>query len=158
DIGDADFGYSPYVTGSVFTPVDNEGSFHAGMLFQRPAVQSPVIRELVKQGAVAAPHLLKHLGDKRKTKIRISHSGFGGGLFITEDEDDKKGRNFGPRGVTLRVGDLCYVALGQIVNRPYYAARYQPTAIIFVNSPVRDTALRKEVQKEWGGLSPAEHK
>jgi ankyrin repeat protein len=159
DIGDSDVGYSPYVTGSVFTPLDSEGAFHAGLLFQKPSVQSDTVRELVKQGATALPHLLEHLGDKRKTKIRISHGGFFGGLFVTEDENDKeKAWLGGPRGLTLRVGDLCYVAIGQIVNRHYNAVRYQPTAIIFVESPVRSTALRKEIQKEWSGLTPAKHK
>src|SRR6266545_1757621 len=92
EIGDSDVGYSPYVTGSAFTPLDSEGAFHTGLLFQKPSVQSDVVRELVKQGTAALPHLLAHLGDNRKTKIRISHEGGFGGLWITED--DKKDRGF----------------------------------------------------------------
>src|SRR5260370_38661669 len=50
---------------------------------------------------------------------------------------------------TLRVGDLCYVAIGQIVNRHLSALRYQPTLCLVINSPVGTPALADVVRKEW---------
>jgi hypothetical protein len=88
DTAHSDFGYSPTVTGSIFLPVDAEGRFSVGMLFQRPPVPSNTMRELVKQGASAVPHLLKHLTDKRRTKILITQ---GPGMFWIHEDEVKDG-------------------------------------------------------------------
>jgi hypothetical protein len=117
----------------------------------------------VKLGVKAIPALLDHLTDDRRTKIVIEH-GFGiGGLFVAQDKgemaEEKVGDGFGATTrYTVRVGDLCYVALGQIVNRGYTAVRYQPTAIIFATSVPRCKQLRADLVKEWGGLTAEKHR
>src|SRR5438132_424717 len=56
------------------------------------------------------------------------------------------------------VGDLCYVAIGQIVNRNYAAAWYQPTGIIFVTSVPKSKKVRETLLKEWANLTPDKHR
>jgi ankyrin repeat protein len=165
-----DSGYSASTTGGSFLPLGHS-EFHAGLLFQRPHEQSDAMKTLVKLGPKAAPALLEHLKDDRPTKIRLEHGGFIGGLFVTEDHDKakkKKGAKdaddfdllFGKhrQNYTVMVGDLCYVALGQIVNRNYWAVRYQPTAIILVNSIPRSKEVRQGLIKQWRDLTPEKHR
>jgi hypothetical protein len=116
--------------------------------------------------------LIKHLDDKRPTKITIKHEGFFGGMFFPDEYDyNQRTTKEPPAGVnrrnrdggdgdshTVTVGDLCFVALGQIVNRHFSAVRYQPTACIMINSPTRSEALRSAIKKEWGTLTPEQHK
>ena len=118
-----DTGYSGSASGSAFLPLGQSQS-HAMLLFQKPHESSDALRSLVKLGTKALPKLLEHLSDKRLTKIKLSHGGGLGGMFITEDEDPEKKKKdddfgFGRREYTVMVGDLCYVAIGQIVNRNY---------------------------------------
>jgi hypothetical protein len=56
---------------------------------------------------------------------------------------------------TVKVGDVCFVVIGQIVGRAYEAVRYQPSAIVVVNSPVSDPDLRAEVRAIWRSENPA---
>jgi hypothetical protein len=56
---------------------------------------------------------------------------------------------------TVKVGDVCFVAIGQIVGRHYQAVRYQPTAIIVINSPVENRDMRERVRAVWSGKDPA---
>ncbi len=64
-------------------------------------------------------------------------------------------RFFVGRKHTVTVGDLCWVALGQIVNRRFDAVRYQPTAIIIVSSPTLSPTLCKQVRADWANLTEA---
>src|ERR1022692_973044 len=121
DLDHQDIGYSGSTTGSSFLPLGQSAS-HAMLLFQKPHESSDALKSLVKLGTKALPKLLEHLSDKRPTKIKLTHGGFFGGLFITQDEDadkKKKDDDFGfgrsKKEYTIMVGDLCYVALGQIV-------------------------------------------
>jgi hypothetical protein len=58
---------------------------------------------------------------------------------------------------TVRVGDLCYVLLGQIVNRTLNVARYQGTASAMINSPVQNPALAAAARQDWANLTPEQH-
>lgn len=55
---------------------------------------------------------------------------------------------------TVTIGDVCFVALGQIVNRNYEAVRYQPTALVFINSPTIDHELCAQVRAVWSSDDP----
>src|SRR5438094_686054 len=66
EVADGDVGYSASVSGSAFAPLNVE-SPGAMLLFQKPRVRSDTLRELVKLGPAALPHLIAHLGDGRKT-------------------------------------------------------------------------------------------
>jgi len=133
---------------------------------------SETMRQLVKRGIEALPHLVAHLGDQRKTTIKIAHRfPILGGLYFGERLDynartdlpptakkqDKKVEQPDPLSHTLTVGDLCFVAIGQIVNRKYDAVRYIPTGIVIVNSPVHSLALRNQVKQAWGSLTRDQH-
>ncbi len=160
DVEQQDTGYSASVTGTAFLPL---GQSETGMalLFQKPHASSDAMKSLVKLGARAVPGLVKHLADERPTKIVLSHDAGIGGMFV--EKDDTKGKKDDPFAGsvtrhTVAVGDLCYVAIGQIVNRNYWAVRYQPTLIIYAVSVPRSKRLREEVSKEWGSLTPAKHR
>jgi ankyrin repeat protein len=167
-----DMGYTPSRSGSSFLPLGKTDLGVVTMGREAP-VRSDTLRELVRNGVAAVPQLVAHLGDKRPTKFTVKHD-FGDGAMLFEDEYDYNRRTVKrpPEGVnrdgsdgkehddshTVTVGDLCFVALGQIVNRNFNAVRYQPTACIMINSPSDSEVLRKVTEKEWGGLTPARHK
>jgi ankyrin repeat protein len=177
ELADSDIGYSPSVSGSIFLPLDREGQESVMLLFQNPTVSSDTMRDIVKRGAAAVPDLLNHLDDRRPTKIIIAHDSLIGGMWFMASCDTNS--RTAPRAPAngadereisapfvgadehrhvLTVGDLCFVALGQIVNRNFFAVRYQPTAIVIVSSVTRSAALRAEVRRRWQGLTPAKHR
>ena len=51
---------------------------------------------------------------------------------------------------TVKVGDVCFVAIGQITNRPYMAVHCQPTGCIVISSTVEDQKLAAAVRAIWG--------
>ncbi len=58
------------------------------------------------------------------------------------------------------MGDLCYVALGQIVNRNYIVGGfigYGPVGLVQSGSTTRSTFLRKQVIADWGRLTAEGH-
>lgn len=158
---------------SGFAAVNGPPRFIGGIL-GTPATTTPSpLRNLVRIGLPALPHLLAHLGDRRKTRLTIKHDmGMGAMWFSDEMEVADYDRVANPAGVndiarhpekeifdmngshTLTVGDLCFVAIGQIVNRSYNAVRYQMTACIVLNSPTHTPALAQAVRAEWQGLTP----
>ena len=126
----------------------------------------PHMRELVKRGPVALPELIKHLDDKRPTKLEVGHLpapyGFSAKLFgdmYTPRVADSKTKD-PPRPpfkaawvkdtYILKVGDVCYVLIGQIVNRPLAAVLPVPTGILVVNSPIEVPELLDLVKSDWG--------
>lgn len=56
---------------------------------------------------------------------------------------------------TITVGDICYVLVGEITNRTYAAAQYQPTSNIVIFSPARDARLAADV-RVWTSDDPTE--
>ena len=163
-----DTGYSGSVSGSSFLPL-GESQTGTMLLFQKPNDASEALKSLVKLGTRALPKLLEHLKDDRPTKIVVRHQGGLGGLFIMQDEEEKKkedkqkggfGGGFGTveTQYTVMVGDLCFVAIGQIVNRHYAAVSYVPTAIISVTSVPKSKAVREEVVRLWSNLTPEKHR
>lgn len=156
-----DTGYSGSVTGSAFFPL-GQSETHTILFGQEAHASSDALKSLVKLGTRALPALLEHLNDDRPTKIVLTHQIGFGGMFIGQDEDKeakKEHHRFGEEiRYTVMVGDLCYVAIGQIVNRNYWAVRYQPTAIIYVTSVPKSKKLREEVTEEWKDLTPDKHR
>src|SRR4051794_18311356 len=139
-----------------------------------PALAPAFAREeLVRRGAAAMPELLRHLDDARKTRAVIKGM-FGGITYSAEFDRNGRTDNAHPAGVVadafdrkkrvklvnppegrsyeVTVGDLCFDIIGNIVNRGYQPVRYQPTAIVIVNSPVLCPDLRDAVRAQWAGL------
>jgi hypothetical protein len=141
---------------------------------------SEALKFLVAAGPDALPLLLESLDDKTPTKYTIEHDGgFGGMWFANElwgnpantreqkamdlpEEESRAGRapprrDFGGEPVkkyTVKVGDVCFVAIGQIVGRQYNAVRYQPTACIVINSPTHDPTICRQLRQVWTSKTP----
>jgi hypothetical protein len=130
---------------------------------------------LVRLGPAALPAVLAHLDDKRPTKLVFEGwDGPMGGMFrntellvppdraaeakairgafpgamtdwfgLSDGIDFDAGRL---KGHTVTVGDCCFAILGQIVNRPYEAVRYQPSVIVAVCSPTLDPRARRSIR------------
>jgi hypothetical protein len=163
DTDAAGIGFSPSVTGSQFLPIASTDQQGMLLLGQTPPQRSPVLTELVQAGADAVPVLLDCLGDATVTKIAPMKAMM---WQATNDEYDVNRRTTpAPAGVnrdglpenpvdhTVTVGDLCFVALGQIVNRSFAAVRYQPSGGLIVSSPSSSAALRDATRAEWAGLT-----
>jgi hypothetical protein len=163
-----------WVTG--FLPLATPGQFAGGVLGSPAPSKSQVMTELVSRGLAAMPALLDHLSDARPTKLSAAGSSgftFMGAWFSDEYdyrffEKDRHPAGVHPAGpgaarrdlnanYTLKVGDLCYVVIGQIVNRNLNAVQYQPTACLIVNSPIEYPALARATRADWSGLTAEQH-
>jgi hypothetical protein len=166
NVSEPGFGYSEYITGSQFLPYEETGHITMLILLReaRPA-RSDVLRKIVERGVEAVPALLKHIGDNREIKMKP----VGGCEFKDEYDFNRRTRKTAPQGVNrddpshmhphaVTVGDLCFVALGQMVNRNFSAIRYQPTQIVVVSSPTHSETLRKGILEDWSGLTKEQHK
>lgn len=156
-----------------FLASDDEPRFRGGILGSEKPKVSPVMRELVRRGVAVLPSLMDHLEDQRPTQlvIKLPFRSFGGMWHSDEYEPRYTDENKQPPDVNqardererhireykVRVGDLCFVIIGQIVNRGINVVRYQPTACIVINSPVETPALAKAVKKDWAGLTGEQH-
>jgi hypothetical protein len=128
----------------------------------------PQMRELVRRGPLALPELIKHLDDKRLTKLEVGGpppSGSGGvweGKFFGYAYSPRV-RGSQPRlgqppwtqktfttTYTLRVGDVCYGLIGQIVNRGLQVLQNLPSGFLVVNSPLEAPVLIEKVKNDWG--------
>jgi hypothetical protein len=160
-----------------FIADSSPGSFQLGILGAPPPDVPPQMRELVRRGAAALPELIKHLDDKRPTRLEVGNKPSGRQVGVDvfmfmyfSDEYDprvpywfdraksKRGskqmeKEFSGR-YTVKVADVCYVLIGQIVNRPLLAVRYQPSGGLVVNSPIEAPALVEKVRNDWGSTAP----
>jgi hypothetical protein len=116
-----------------FLASDDEPRFRGGIIGSIRPTSSPVIRELVRRGVKGLPDLLDHLTDRRSTRlvVKLPFPHFGAMWHSDEYDPRYTEKTKQPRGVNvlddksthlsqeyrMRVGDLCYVAVGQIVNR-----------------------------------------
>lgn len=161
---------------SGFMALDEEPRFHGGVMGAPRPVTSPTMRKLVSLGVAAIPSLLEHLTDARPTKLVMGEAAFPH-IKYHSDEYHSRFHDFGrqPANVNIenkalsqsdrrnvsfyrvRVGDLCFVALGQIVNRDLNLTRYQPSCCLVINSPVETPALAAAARQEWAGLTAEEH-
>jgi len=148
-----------------FIADNSPAEFDGGVIGSYAPKSFPQMTELVRRGASSLPLLIEHLDDKRPTKLTV------GGDFFTfryfSDEYDPKtpahrGRRAGLEKnfdgkYTVRVGDVCYALIGQIVNRNLLPIRYQPSAGLVVNSPIEAPVLIQKVKRDWGDVDAKEH-
>jgi hypothetical protein len=129
-----------------------------------PPEVPPQMRELIRRDPLALPELIKHREDKRLTKLEVGgypHV-FSAKIFGYEYDPRVRDPEPTPLGFfhwtqkdfastyTLKVGDICYALIGQIVNRHLYAVRLQPTGFLVVNSPIEVPDLIEKVESDWG--------
>jgi hypothetical protein len=168
-----DFGLSGTMGGMAFAPVPGADKPTGGFLLTDHRLQTADdFRELVAFGPRALPFLLDALEDSTATRLSREGSGRFLGIFLCAEMDSnptnsieqkaiaslpnreigfQKGRGIADEWV--KVGDVCFVIIGQIVGRAYLALRYQPTALIVVNSPVEEKALAKAVRDIWSSTN-----
>jgi len=175
EVSEEGVGFHSTASESAFIATEDDAKFDGGVLGSRKPAVSPVMRELVKKGVEAIPELINHLSDSRETKVTVGATGFHTAIWHSDEYDPRHADpKLHPAGVnkvghdwsvdrqvdqyTLRVGDLCYVIVGQIVNRKLNAVRYQPTACLVINSPIETPELAEVVRKDWAGLTHEEHK
>jgi hypothetical protein len=159
-------GVDPFAMYDGFIANPDTLRFSVGVLGAPPPVVAPEMRELVARGLDSVPRLIAHISDPTPTKLRV-----GDGVFmwrVLSNEYDPKDRNskrkphrneerpLGP-GYVVKIGDICYSLLGQIVNRRLIAVRYQPTAGLVVNSPVETPMLATLSVRDWGSLDRNSH-
>jgi len=158
-----------------FLASDEESKFRGGVLGSAQPTVSPVMRELVRRGVAVLPDLLEHLEDARPTKlvVKLPFGGFGGMWHSDEYEyrfpdEARQPVDVNRRGgldsirmtigeYPVRVGDLCYVVIGQIVNRRMNVVRYRPSACIVINSPIETPSLAAAVRADWRELTTEQH-
>ncbi len=170
-----DFGLSGTMSGDTFAPIPGQTRAGAFILTNHGLESGAEMKELIGLGPDALPFLLEALDDKRPTKliirhhgdfgaVRFGHMGFSNELYVNplnprEAAVYKAGQRApigkDPGGsYTVKIGDVCFVAVGQIVGRSYEAIRYQPTSIVVINSPVEDPKLCGDVRSIWNSTSP----
>jgi hypothetical protein len=164
-----DFGLSATLSGHSFSPVAGQTQTGALLLTDHKIEPSAALRTLVELGPRALPFLLSALEDRTPTGLKMEHKGHVGGMRLANElsgnpvsprEREVLSRRARPvdarsiKAYTVKVGDVCMVAIGQIVGRPYRCVRYQPTAIIVINSPTEDPELRAELRAIWSSKDP----
>lgn len=167
-----DFGLSGTMGGMAFAPVDGSERVTGGFLLANHQLQrSDDFKQLVSLGPRALPFLLEALDNKTPTKLKQTHHGGFGGMFLCSEMGSNPTNSIEQKALaslpkheigfpgrlvtdyTVKIGDVCFVIIGQIVGRAYLAVRYQPTAIIVINSPVEDRALAKAVRDIWSSTN-----
>jgi hypothetical protein len=156
-----------------FIADNTPGSFQMGVLGPLPPKVPPQMSELVRRGPLALPELIKHLDDRRPTKFEVGNKPSGNQIGVdafmfmdfSDEYDprvphwfDEEDRKRGPWPMektfngtyTVKVADVCYVLIGQIVNRQLLAVRYQPSGGLIVNSPIEAPSLAEKVRNDWG--------
>jgi hypothetical protein len=164
------YGYSALFSGSQFLCYPDSYQWHTMVIGSQPPTRSLILEKIVRQGICAVPLLLEHIDDKRKTQIPPL-KGMMWMEFRNDYDFNSRTRKDLPEGVneqifkkeepdshTITVGDLCFVALGQILNRRFDATRYQPTGGLIVNSPCYSEQLCHVIRKDWKALTEEKHR
>jgi hypothetical protein len=161
-----------------FIANNGPGSFQGGVLGVPAPKVPPQMRELVRRGAVALPDLIGHLADSRPTKLEVGNKDGGRQvgmdafmfMYFSDEYDPRLPHWFSDEELThrprpmekdfhgryiVKVGDVCYVLIGQIVNRRLFAVRYQPSGGLVVNSPIEAPSLVEKVRNDWGSADAA---
>jgi hypothetical protein len=171
NIDNPDYGLSTTMSGASFSPVAGHSRGGAFLLTDHALKPAPAIKQLVERGPEALPHLLAALDDQRPTKLKLEHKGGFGAMWFANElggnpvnplerrilNNSKRDQGILEKHIdsyTVKIGDVCLVAIGQIVGRGYQAVRYQPTACIVINSPTEDQELRKQVRAIWESKDP----
>lgn len=136
----------------------------------------PQMRELVRRGPLALPELIEHIDDRRPTKLEVGpedtakfpHDPIADSIKVRHfgDEYDPRVRVFPTElgqhiwppphwkrmegRYRVKVGDVCFVLIGQIVNRRLLAVYFVCIAGLVVNSPIVAPALAEKVRSDWG--------
>ena len=121
------------------------------------------ITKLIELGEEAIPQLLDRMSDKAPTKLSIKPADYvmsrwySNEYFEYDPENPYKKKHF-EGDYQVKIGDVCFVLIGQIVNRSYHAVRYQPSGCMVVNSPVHTPELKQLAVADWQDIDEAKLK
>ncbi|HEX4123434.1 MAG TPA: hypothetical protein VHY37_01820, partial [Tepidisphaeraceae bacterium] len=165
-----DFGLSATLSGSDFLPLPGQEQVATMVLTDHGLATNSPLKELIALGPDALPFLLDALDDQTPTKLVIGHTGGLGAMWFSNElwlnpVNPSEQAVFRQRGAkppketdvhsyTVKIGDVCFAAVGQIVGREYSAVRYQPTACIVINSTAHDPAFCAEIRSIWKSNDP----
>lgn len=163
---------SPPLPGRGFPRID-QWRPEVTILSHAPSAGSETLHELVRRGVAAVPYLIAHLNDGRRARVTLSlkpgrvsriryFDDYDYNARVTESpvrrcDREEEAQPPSSQSYTVTVGDLCYVILGEIVNRSFHPVRYGLGDDILVSSPVALRSLRGAVRREWGGLTRERH-
>lgn len=169
-----DLGFSDTYIGWQFSPL--KGTEPVGVMRLVDPIQHPSqpMEALVRSGPTALPYLLEALTDKTPTKLTLQCPPVEEAIMrmvrelplnpLNQREQQEAtdiGAAFkdGPylSHYTVTIGDLCMVAIGQIVGRPYQAAYRKRELTILINSPCHDPELATKLRAIWSSKEPAQH-
>lgn len=128
--------------------------------FIKKPVPTNAYELLVSKGAASLPYLLAHLSDDRATRV-VLRSSFprslkSGTWFYDGRRKQVWGydltHGFPDHQYRLRIGDVCFVAIGDIVNRDHRLLLFLPTSIMNISSPLLDPHLAEAVRQDWQGV------
>ena len=178
-IASPDFGLSPSLSGTRFAPLPDTENFSGGLLGVPHGIrQDDMLEQLVGLGPRALPFLLEALDDDRKTGLAVNAEDLFGVMWHAKEAFGNKlsphekralvahpGIHSSPLYISeeradqheVTVADVCFVAIGQITNRPYQAMRYQPSGHAVINSPTASPELTAYLRDIWS-LSGHEEK
>lgn len=131
--------------------------------------ENEIIKAIVSKGISILPYLVKNISNTTKTnfEFNIVQSGIGGIVFRDEYEpkDPAKIKNYSSSKNMyakngkhiLTIGDFCFFAIGQIVNRDYLPIRGQPTGFTIINSPIQNQTIANKIIEDWSNFSRQDH-
>lgn len=173
EINAPDYGLSNTLAGTIFSPIDGSAQMSTLIFTDHGLKPNPNIRKLVTLGPAALPALLKALDDRTPTKLRIDRMGIGGMWYARElesnyvhpvekrilrhwkhEDENIFGAGREVESHTVKVGEVCFVIVGQIVGRGYCAVRYQPSGCTVINSPIEDPIVAKALRDIWTAKEP----
>jgi hypothetical protein len=159
--------------GNAFAPIASSAHFDGGILTNHQIKTSDDVRALVAFGPKALPFLLTALDDNTPTKLTMHPMDrHFGGMYFSNELDGNPTNSVEQKAIaslpkrdwngetmdsySVKVGDVCFAIIGEIVGRNYLAVRYQMTAIVIINSPVHDSELAKQVRAIWASTNAAQ--
>jgi HEAT repeat protein len=174
DVKAPSFGLSDSVSGHAFAPLPERAHWDMELVPVQRLKSSDAFRALVDIGPDALPFLLDALDEKTPTRLTIDNrhtmgslwlSGGMGGNPVNKREQRILAKKWQDDGddiedhlldfYRVKVGDVCFVAIGQMVGREYQAVSYIPTAMVSIGSPVESKTLRDRMRARWASKDPA---
>jgi len=175
DLDSVAVGLHPTSFATAFLASDDDPQFSGGVLGSLAPQANPAMQRLVQLGVDAIPALIAHLDDKRPTQLAVGSQVPIMSKWFDEEYDPRKRvkadasdidldldfkntfeRSFNDDYV-VKVGDVCFVLIGQIVNRNLIAVRYQPSGCMVVNSPIESPDLADRLKRDWETLTKQQH-
>jgi len=164
-----------------FLGTDVPSDFDPDEYFDLPEFADP-LAQLIKRGVSSIPDLCDHLDDQRATSIGVrtqwslderrndrpdrNRVWLAAYLDVGNDYDARHGESHAElENVTheldqhwVTVGDLCYVAIGQIVNRQLEVICYGGENCGSIMSPTLTPELADAVRLDWSNLTANDHR